>query len=171
MEYESAGTGQSVGYAVKINLISVGTRMPDWVQEGVLEYSKRLPAEFSLHCIEVPLGKRSKNCDTQQAMRQESEALLSRLSARDYVVALDVLGRSLSTEAMAARVGAIRDDGRHLSLLVGGPDGLSLECLQRADEKWSLSALTLPHPLVRIVLAEQIYRVWSVLSGHPYHRA
>jgi 23S rRNA (pseudouridine1915-N3)-methyltransferase len=151
---------------VKINLISVGTRMPDWVQEGVLEYSKRLPAEFSLHCIEVPLGKRTKNSDTQQAMRQESEALLSRLSVRDHV-----LGRSLSTEAMAVRVGAIRDDGRHLSLLVGGPDGLSPECLQRADEKWSLSALTLPHPLVRIVLAEQIYRVWSVLSGHPYHRA
>lgn len=171
MEYESAGTGQSVGYAVKINLISVGTRMPDWVQQGVLEYSKRLPAEFSLHCIDVPLGKRTKSSDTQQAMRQESEALLSRLSVRDHVVALDVLGRSLSTEAMAARIGALRDDGKHLSLLVGGPDGLSPDCLERANETWSLSALTLPHPLVRIVLAEQIYRVWSVLSGHPYHRA
>ncbi len=170
MEHKSAGAGQQDGHAVKINLISVGTRMPDWVQEGVQEYSKRLPAEFSLQCIEVPLGKRGKNSDSQQAMRQEGEALLSRLSARDHVVALDVLGRSLSTKAMAARVGAIRDDGKHLSLLVGGPDGLSPECLGRADEKWSLSALTLPHPLVRIVLAEQIYRVWSVLAGHPYHR-
>lgn len=156
---------------MKINLVSVGTRMPDWVQQGMQEYSKRLPAEFSFHCLEVPLGKRSKNSDPQQAIKQESDALLARLGPRDYVVALDVLGKSLSTEAMAARVGKIRDDGRHLSLLVGGPDGLSQECLSRADERWSLSALTLPHPLVRIVMAEQIYRVWSVLAGHPYHRA
>ena len=156
---------------MKINLISVGTRMPDWVEQGMQAYSKRLPAEFSFHCIEVPLGKRSKNADPQQAIKQEGEALLARLGQRDYVVALDVLGKSLSTEAMSARIGAIRDDGRHLSLLVGGPDGLSKECISRADERWSLSALTLPHPLVRIVMAEQIYRVWSVLSGHPYHRA
>lgn len=156
---------------MKVNLISVGTRMPDWVQDGMLEYSKRLPADFSFHCIEVPLGKRTKNTDARQVMKLEGEALLSRLGPRDYVVALDVLGKSLSTEAMAARVGTIRDDGRHLSLLVGGPDGLSQECLARADERWSLSALTLPHPLVRIVIAEQIYRVWSVLAGHPYHRA
>lgn len=156
---------------MKINLISVGTRMPDWVQAGMQEYSKRLPADFSFQCIEVPLGKRGKSMAPRQAMEQEGEALLARLSARDHVVALDVLGKSLSTEAMAARVGSIRDNGRHLSLLVGGPDGLSPACLARADERWSLSALTLPHPLVRIVIAEQIYRVWSVLNGHPYHRA
>lgn len=156
---------------MKINLISVGTRMPDWVQHGMQEYARRLPADFSFHCIEIPLGKRGKNSDTRQAMEQEGEALLARLTSRDHVVALDVLGKSLSTEAMAARVGAIRDNGRHLSLLVGGPDGLSQACLDRADERWSLSALTLPHPLVRIVIAEQIYRCWSVLAGHPYHRA
>ena len=156
---------------MKINLISVGTRMPDWVQQGVQEYARRLPADFSFQCIEIPLGKRGKNSDTRQAMEQEGEALLARLAPRDHVVALDVLGKSLSTEAMAARVGAIRDNGRHLSLLVGGPDGLSQTCLDRADERWSLSALTLPHPLVRIVIAEQIYRCWSVLAGHPYHRA
>lgn len=171
MEFQGTETSRETSRAVKINLISVGTRMPDWVQQGVLEYSKRLPAEFSFNCIEVPLGKRSKNTDPQHAVKQESDALLARLNARDYVVALDVLGKSLGTEAMAAKVGAIRDDGRHLSLLVGGPDGLSQDCLKRADERWSLSALTLPHPLVRIVIAEQIYRVWSVLAGHPYHRA
>jgi 23S rRNA (pseudouridine1915-N3)-methyltransferase len=156
---------------VKINLICVGTRMPDWVQQGMLEYSKRLPSEFSFHCIEVALAKRNKNTDPQQAMKQEGDALLARLGTRDYVVALDVQGRSLSTEMMAARVGAVRDDGRHLSLLVGGPDGLSQDCLSVADERWSLSALTLPHPLVRVVIVEQVYRVWSVLAGHPYHRA
>jgi len=156
---------------MKINLISVGTRMPGWVEEGMQEYARRLPADFSFHCIEVPLGKRGKNMDPRQAMEQEGEALLARLTSRDHVVALDVLGKSLSTEAMAARVGSIRDNGRNLSLLVGGPDGLSQACLNRADERWSLSALTLPHPLVRIVIAEQMYRVWSVLNGHPYHRA
>ncbi|HLT62938.1 MAG TPA: 23S rRNA (pseudouridine(1915)-N(3))-methyltransferase RlmH, partial [Pseudohongiella sp.] len=149
----------------------VGTRMPGWVEEGMQEYARRLPADFSFHCIEVPLGKRGKNMDPRQAMEQEGEALLARLTSRDHVVALDVLGKSLSTEAMAARVGSIRDNGRNLSLLVGGPDGLSQACLNRADERWSLSALTLPHPLVRIVIAEQMYRVWSVLNGHPYHRA
>ncbi|MEX0738509.1 MAG: 23S rRNA (pseudouridine(1915)-N(3))-methyltransferase RlmH [Pseudohongiella sp.] len=156
---------------MKINLISVGTKMPAWVEQGVLEYSKRLPAEFSFSCIEVPLGKRGKSSSVEQAMRQEEEALLARVSPRDYLVALDVQGKALSTEAMAARVSQIRDEGRHLSFLVGGPDGLTQTCLQRADERWSLSALTLPHPLVRTVMAEQIYRVWSLLSGHPYHRA
>jgi len=156
---------------VKINLISVGTKMPVWVEQGVQEYSKRLPAEFSFNCIEVPLGKRGKSSTVEQAMRQEEEALLARIGPRDYLVALDVQGKVLSTEAMAARVSQIRDEGRHLSFLVGGPDGLTQTCLQRADERWSLSALTLPHPLVRTVMAEQMYRVWSLLSGHPYHRA
>jgi 23S rRNA (pseudouridine1915-N3)-methyltransferase len=156
---------------VKINLISVGTRMPAWVEQGMQEYSKRLPAEFSFCCVEVPLGRRAKNTDPRQAVRQEAEFLLAKLSPRDHVVALDVNGRSLGTEAMAQRISVIRDEGRHLSLLVGGPDGLDDSCLQRAEERWSLSALTLPHPLVRIVVAEQIYRVWSLISGHPYHRA
>lgn len=156
---------------MKINLISVGTRMPGWVEDGVQEYARRLPADFSFQCLEVPLGRRSRGGDVTQAMKQEAGALLARIGPRDHVVALDVRGRSLTTEEMAARVGRVRDDGRHLSLLVGGPDGLADNCLQRADERWSLSALTLPHPLVRIVVAEQMYRVWSVLAGHPYHRA
>jgi 23S rRNA (pseudouridine1915-N3)-methyltransferase len=156
---------------VKINLISVGTRMPGWVEQGMLEYSKRLPAEFSFVCIEVPLGRRSKNSDSQQAMRQEAEALLARVGTRDHVIALDVLGKAYSTEAMAERVSFIRNQGLNISFLVGGPDGLDSSCLARANERWSLSALTLPHPLVRIVMAEQIYRIWSLISGHPYHRA
>lgn len=156
---------------MKIRLISVGTRMPAWVEQGVQEYSKRLPAEFSFECVEVPLGKRGKSASTQQAMRQEEEALLARIGPRDYVVALDVQGKVLSTEEMTTRISTIRDEGQHLSFLVGGPDGLTQNCLTRADERWSLSALTLPHPLVRIVMAEQMYRVWSLISGHPYHRA
>lgn len=145
--------------------------MPGWVEQGVLEYSKRLPAEFSFVCIEVPLGRRSKNSDSQQAMRQEAEALLARVGARDHVIALDVQGKAYSTEAMAERVSFIRDEGLNISFLVGGPDGLDNSCLARANQRWSLSALTLPHPLVRIVMAEQIYRIWSLISGHPYHRS
>lgn len=156
---------------MRISLISVGTRMPSWVEEGVAEYSKRLPADFSLTLVEVPLARRGKGLDVEQAIRKESEALLARVKPTDHVVALEVEGRALSTEAMARRVEAIRMEGRNIVLLVGGPDGLGESCLQRADEQWSLSALTLPHPLVRIVVAEQVYRIWSVLNAHPYHRA
>lgn len=156
---------------MKISLVSVGTRMPSWVEEGVAEYSKRLPADFSLSLVEVPLARRGKGLDVEQAIRKESEALLARVKPTDHVVALEVEGRALSTEAMARRVDAIRMEGRNIVLMVGGPDGLGETCLKRADEQWSLSALTLPHPLVRIVVAEQVYRIWSVLNAHPYHRA
>ena len=145
--------------------------MPGWVEQGVQEYSRRLPAEFSFSCIEVRLGRRGKNTDPAQAMKQEADALMAKIGKSDYVIALDVRGKVLSTEAMAGRISAIRDEGRHISLLVGGPDGLAQDCMQRAEERWSLSALTLPHPLVRIVIAEQVYRVWSIIAGHPYHRA
>lgn len=156
---------------MKINLVSVGTRMPAWVEEGITEYSKRLPADFALVLTEVPLAKRGKSTDIGQVIRKESDALLAKVRPGDYVIAMEVEGKPLSTEAMASRIDSIRLEGRNIVLLVGGPDGLGSACAQRADEKWSLSALTLPHPLVRIVIAEQIYRVWSVLNGHPYHRA
>jgi len=157
--------------AVKLKLISVGNKMPAWVEAGVTEYCKRLPADFALLCEEVPLGRRGKGQDLQQAVRKESDALLSRVRLEDYVVALEITGKSLSTEAMAQRFEAIRLEKQQIIMLVGGPDGLGEACLQRANEKWSLSALTLPHPLVRILVAEQVYRVWTLLNGHPYHRA
>lgn len=156
---------------MKISLLSVGTRMPSWVNEGVQEYCKRLPPDFQLHCVEIPLARRGKNVDVDRARRREAEDMLARIPRDDVVVAMEVRGRALTTEGLAGHLDAIRLDGRNVSLLVGGPDGLDPAALQRADEQWSLSALTLPHPLVRIVIAEQIYRAWSVLSGHPYHRA
>jgi 23S rRNA (pseudouridine1915-N3)-methyltransferase len=145
--------------------------MPAWVDAGVAEYSKRLPADFALQLSDVPLGRRGKGQDVEQAVGKEAEALLARVRPQEHVVALEVTGLRLSTEALAQRLDAIRRDGRNIVLLVGGPDGLGEAALQRADEKWSLSALTLPHPLVRIVAAEQIYRAWTMLNGHPYHRA
>ncbi len=156
---------------MKFTLVSVGSKMPAWVEAGVAEYRKRLPRDFALQIVEIPLAPRSKTTNVQQAMAREGEAILKAVGAGDYVIALDVTGRSFSTEEMASRIGTLRDEARSVALLVGGPDGLAHECLQRADLRWSLSGLTFPHPVVRIIVAEQLYRVWSILQNHPYHRA
>jgi len=145
--------------------------MPAWVDRAVNDYRRRLPPEFALHCHAVPMTRRGKTVTPEQALRREGEALLGQTRERDHVVALTVDGQRLSTEALARRLRRLRDDGLDLALLVGGPDGLDARCRQRADEQWSVSALTLPHPLVRVIIAEQIYRVWSMLASHPYHRA
>jgi 23S rRNA (pseudouridine1915-N3)-methyltransferase len=155
---------------VKVRLISVGTKMPDWIAEGFTTYQKRLPVEFELQLVEIPLPRRSKGSNIDQCVNKETTAMLSMLGRDEHVVALDERGRSFSTRELASRIERLRDSGGDVALLVGGPDGLGTGCLARADERWSLSALTLPHPLVRVVLAEQLYRVWSLLSNHPYHR-
>ncbi len=155
---------------MKIRLIAVGNKMPSWVEKGVAEYQKRLPSDFSLSITEVPLANRSKNSPITAAMEKEAKALLEACGKNDYVVALDDEGQCLSTPALAHQFNKVRDNGQNISLLVGGPDGLTKECLQSVDARWSLSALTFPHPIVRVVLVEQIYRVWSILNNHPYHR-
>ena len=144
--------------------------MPAWVEQGVNEYTKRLPADFKVEFEEIPLGARRPGSDLKKALTQESDALLARLKGKEKVIALDVLGKSWSSEQLAEAAADWRMDGRDIALLIGGPDGLSEACLQKAEQRWSLSALTLPHPLVRVLLAEQLYRAWTLLSGHPYHR-
>lgn len=144
--------------------------MPDWIEAGVAEYRKRLPAEIQLDIREIALAKRGKNTDIARAIAQEGAAMLAAIGARDTVIALDVLGKSVSTENLATALRNWQMQGDNISLLVGGPDGLAPECLARAAQRWSLSALTLPHPLVRVLLAEQIYRAWSINNSHPYHR-
>ena len=156
---------------MKIKLLSVGTKMPGWIQQGVDEYCKRLPKDFQLSLVEVPMAKRSKTSNVKRMCEIEGKGLLSQVSPSDHVVAMDVLGKSFSTERLADKFKNMLPQGKNICLLVGGPDGLDQSCLARADESWSLSELTLPHPIVRIVLAEQIYRVWSVMQGHPYHRS
>lgn len=155
---------------MRLRLLAVGTRMPPWVDEGFAEYAKRLSGDISLELVEITAGKRSKGADLARLKEQEGEALLAALRPQERVIALDVLGRTLSTDDLADTLKAWQVDGRPAALLVGGPEGLSRAALARADEKWSLSRLTLPHPLVRIVVAEQLYRAWSLLKGHPYHR-
>jgi 23S rRNA (pseudouridine1915-N3)-methyltransferase len=156
---------------MKLNLLAVGTKMPSWVSEGYMEYAKRMPRDTSLQLHEIAPAKRGKSGSAEQWMREEGQRILAAIPKDHHVVALDVKGKPWTTEQLAEQLKSWQFDGRDVSLIVGGPDGLSSECLQRADQKWSLSALTLPHPLVRIVLSEQLYRAWTVLQNHPYHRA
>ncbi len=155
---------------MRISLIAVGTRMPAWVTQGYAEYARRLPADCALRLVEIPAGKRGKGADIARITQQEGEKMLAALPKRARVVALDVKGRPWSTEILSQELDAWRHDGRDVALLVGGPEGLAPECMARAEQRWSLSNLTLPHPLVRIVVAEQLYRAWSILHNHPYHR-
>ena len=154
-----------------INLIAVGTRMPAWINEGYREYARRMPRECCLKLTEIPLGQRGKSASAQRAVEAEGKRMLEAAPAGQRVIALDVRGQSWSTAQLAAQLELWMQDGRDVALLIGGPDGLSANCLARAEQRWSLSPLTLPHPLVRVVLAEQLYRAWTVTTGHPYHRA
>jgi 23S rRNA (pseudouridine1915-N3)-methyltransferase len=156
---------------VRIHLIAVGTRMPPWVDDGFMDYAGRMPPECKLLLKELPLGTARSGGDARKAMQEEGSAMLAALPAGAGVTALDVRGKSLDTEALAKLLNRWLQEGRDQALLIGGPDGLAPECLARAETKLSLSALTLPHGLVRVVVAEQVYRAWSILKNHPYHRA
>lgn len=155
---------------MKIKLIAVGTKMPDWVENAFTNYAQRLPKDCSLELIEIPAAKRSKNQLATQWMEKEGQKIIKMIDKTDWVVALDVRGKNWSTQQLAQQITQWQQSGDNVALLVGGPDGLSPECLARANVCWSLSALTMPHPLVRVVLAEAIYRAWSVTVNHPYHR-
>ncbi len=145
--------------------------MPAWVQTGFDEYAKRLPPECALKLAEIPAEKRGNNANVAALRAKEGGRLLAALPKGAHVVALEVNGKAWSTEDLAAQLKRWMQHGNDVALLVGGPDGLDAACRARANEQWSLSPLTLPHPLVRIVVAEQLYRAWSILAGHPYHRA
>ena len=144
--------------------------MPGWVTEGFNEYVKRMPPEIKIELIELSLGHRGKNQPPAKAIAGEGQSMMKAIADQDGVVALDVKGKPWSTEKLAQQLRNWQQSGRNYNLLIGGPDGLAPECLARADQSWSLSALTLPHPLVRIVLMEQLYRAWSINAGHPYHK-
>jgi len=156
---------------MKIKILAVGNKMPRWVSDGYQEYSKRMPREMSLELIEIAPGNRGKNADILRAIKKESDAILAHVEKQDYVIALEVKGKNWTTEKLASNMESWQMSGQTVVLLVGGPEGLSESCRVRANQQWSLSALTLPHPVVRIVLAEQIYRAWSVTQNHPYHRS
>lgn len=155
---------------MRIHLIAAGTRMPAWVSAGYEDYATRLPGECRLLLKEIPLGASRSGGDAKKAMLEEGTKMLAAVPEGANLMALEVRGKPLSTEELAKQLNQWLQEGRDQALLIGGPDGLAPECLARAGLKWSLSPLTLPHGLVRVVVAEQLYRAWSILKNHPYHR-
>lgn len=155
---------------MKLSIIAVGTKMPSWVQQGYTEYAKRLPKELCPQLVELNIGNRHKNNSVEKAKAQEGGQMLQAIPDSNYVIALDVLGRKINTPQLSQSISEWQMNGKDITILIGGPDGLSSDCLSRANVKWSLSDLTLPHPLVRVVLIEQLYRAWTILQNHPYHK-
>lgn len=144
--------------------------MPSWVKQGYEDYVKRLPKECELLLKEIPLRNRGKNCDLARIIKEEGERMGAAIPPGAHPVALDLAGKSWSTPELAQNLRRWQENGKPVALLVGGPEGLAEAVKVQAKESWSLSALTFPHPLVRVMVAEQLYRAWSLLHNHPYHR-
>ena len=153
-----------------IKIIAVGTKMPKWVCEGYAEYADRMPPDYQLKLIEIPSLKRTKNSNLTEIMELESNKLLDAAHSDDYIIALDRLGKEISSQDLAKHLSQSKLESLKISFLIGGPEGLSESSLKKARSIFSLSKLTLPHPLVRVLLAEQLYRAISILNNHPYHR-
>lgn len=155
---------------MRARIVAVGERMPGWVAEGLAEYRKRLAHVLPLELVELKAGLRGKGRDEARAVQEEGASMLAALPRDAHVVALDGRGKAWSSEELAEQWQRWRLAGRDLAFLIGGADGHAPTVLARADQRWSLGPLTLPHMLVRLVLVEQLYRAATITAGHPYHR-
>lgn len=155
---------------MKLYIVAVGKNMPAWVSAGFLEYIRRLPADYETRLIEISAEKRTKKADIQKIIATEETKIKAAIPKNALCIALDRMGKTISTEALAENLQTWHDNQEIIYFVIGGPEGLSKNFLNKANAIWSLSALTLPHPLVRVVLAEQLYRAWSMNVNHPYHR-
>ncbi|MCW8471917.1 23S rRNA (pseudouridine(1915)-N(3))-methyltransferase RlmH [Fluoribacter gormanii] len=155
---------------LKITIITLGNKMPDWVTQGSNEYAKRLNDGVQLKITEIPLIRRSKSSDLSRVLEKESVLIKEALPNNARIIALEIEGKSFSSEELACKISQLQQISSHLCFIIGGPEGLSQEILKLCDERWSLSKLTLPHPLVRIILLEALYRAWSIINNHPYHK-
>ncbi|NNC54970.1 MAG: 23S rRNA (pseudouridine(1915)-N(3))-methyltransferase RlmH [Pseudomonadales bacterium] len=161
---------------MKITIIAAGKKMPAWVYQCCDDYYQRLPAEYQVATHEIALEQRGKSQSTDVTRTRETQRLLQQVPANDYIIALSENGDTVSTGQFAGRLDAWREQSKNITFVIGGPDGLDFSASVNGLARWphwrcSLSALTFPHPLVRVILAEQLYRAWSVVAGHPYHRA
>lgn len=156
---------------MRLRVMAIGTRMPSWVDEAFNDYWRRMRATWKLELIELPTASRRETGGAVQvAKNAEASRLLQLITPRDFLVTLDEHGTQKTTQELSQWLEQRRASGQDLAFMIGGPDGLAEEVLSRAQWRWSLSRLTLPHGLVRVMLAEQLYRASSVLAGHPYHR-
>ncbi|WP_286233144.1 23S rRNA (pseudouridine(1915)-N(3))-methyltransferase RlmH [Thalassotalea sediminis] len=155
---------------MRITLFAVGNKMPSWVAQGFAEYQRRFPRDLSFELVEITPGKRGKNADIARILDKEGQQMLAAIPKGSRIVTLEVTGKPLTTPQLASNLEKWQLDGRDVALLVGGPEGLAPACIQASEQKWSLSPLTLPHPMVRVLIAESLYRAWSINNNHPYHR-
>ncbi|MBP20648.1 MAG: 23S rRNA (pseudouridine(1915)-N(3))-methyltransferase RlmH [Gammaproteobacteria bacterium] len=159
---------------MNVELLAVGTKAPGWVTAGFEEYLKRLPRDWQLKLREIPVTKRHKGMSDQKSVEkykeEEGNRIHAALKSNVRVIALDSGGKNWSTEELAWKLQKWRSEYELVQMMIGGPDGLSSKCRSAADDTWSLSKLTFPHFVVRILIAEQIYRAWSILNNHPYHK-
>lgn len=155
---------------MRIRLLTITHKSPTWIQQGYEEYAKRMPSSCTLELIEIPAEKRTPHADLKRITEREGEKMLAMIKPQHQIIALDLKGELWTTEQLVVRLSDWLQSGRNIDLLIGGPEGLAPQCLQKATLIWSLSPLTFPHILVRLIIAEQIYRAWSILNKHPYHR-
>ncbi|NRA55033.1 MAG: 23S rRNA (pseudouridine(1915)-N(3))-methyltransferase RlmH [Gammaproteobacteria bacterium] len=155
---------------MKIQIIAVGTKMPSWVESGLQEYLRRFPRDCTVEVVEIVAGKRGKNADIKRILQKEGELTLAAVPKGNRIVTLEVEGKPWTTPQLAINLEKWQVDARNVSLLVGGPEGLAPDCIRASEQRWSLSPLTLPHPMVRVIVAEALYRAWSINNNHPYHR-
>ena len=156
---------------LKLTVIALGNKMPDWVVKGSDDYAKRFNDGIALKFIEIPLMRRTKTSDLVRILEKETSLIKEVLPSGARLIALDVEGKAFKSEELAHKITQLQQISSHLCFIIGGPEGLSQDILNRCDERWSLSKLTLPHPLVRIILLETLYRAWTIINNHPYHKA
>lgn len=155
---------------MKIKIISVGHSLPAWIQIGVEEYLKRIPKNYHVELVGIPLQNRTTSPDTKRLMEKEGQLILQKIPEHAVCIALDIQGTLLSTEALAKHLSSWQMQGDTVCLLIGGPEGLAPACYERATLRWSLSRLTFPHPFVPLLLLEQLYRAHTIVIDHPYHK-
>ena len=155
---------------MRIHLIAVGKKMPEWVNSGFLEFSKRMPPELQINLIEITPSVRNKATPIEKNIKEEGERIQSAIPSNSRLIVLDEKGKNFSSVDLSKKMESWLPMGQDISIVIGGADGVDNVIKQQAVEKWSLSSFTLQHALVRVVIAEQLYRGWSILKGHPYHR-
>lgn len=154
-----------------LRLLAVGDRQPSWVDDAFDKYVERFPREWKFRLDTIQTARRNKNDKSLKAMTSEGSQILDKVAATEQLVLLDERGKQFTSQALAFALADWQSDGRDLCFVVGGPDGVSEAVRQRANQIWSLSQLTLPHGMARVLLSEQLYRAWSLQNGHPYHRS